>query len=169
MNIYYADTPEGYDAWLDAWRHSAGQEPFRSAAVGTAFDVITPYGYGGPVLLTPQDERSEVPKEDEGPQAEVEGRRSKVEREKLYPDFYKAFAEWARRHDVVSEFVRFSLFSGARPWYYGTVEHHNDNVVAKLDVTGEALWRSFRQKVRYRVGTTQRKGLMVASLLVLCG
>lgn len=204
MNVYYADTPDDYADWLDAWHRSEGQEPFAHPAyaglwaddktracaavyvdgqgtvllpfllrdisrepfwspdVGPAFDLITPYGYGGPVAVWPEGaERNDAPNRWEGSQQEVEGRSPKAEREKVFRDFYKAFAEWAHTHDVVSEFVRFSLFSKARPWYYGTVEHHNDNVVARLDVTKETLWRSFRRKVRYRVGAARRKGLVV--------
>lgn len=51
----------------------------------TRFDLITPYGYGGPLVINA-----------------VEGKQ-----EELCEQFGKAFQEYCKAHDVVSEFVRF--------------------------------------------------------------
>ena len=123
------------------------KEAFWGPVVGPAFDVITPYGYGGPTAVWT------------GGSAGA----SDEEKEKLFKGFYAAFHDWARRNDVVSEFVRFSLFSGARPWYYGTVEHNNDNIVASLGLSQEELWKGFRHKVRKNVRTAEGHGLRVVS------
>ncbi len=123
------------------------KEPFWGPVVGPAFDVITPYGYGGPTAVWPGESAGA----------------SDEEKERLYKGFYAAFHDWARRNDVVSEFVRFSLFSEARPWYDGWVEHNNDNIVARLDGPEEALWRGFRHKVRKNVRTAREHGLRVVA------
>jgi hypothetical protein len=49
------------------------------------FDLITPYGYGGPLVLTAQDEF----------------------REKLCQDFSIVFAQYCLKNHIISEFVRF--------------------------------------------------------------
>jgi CelD/BcsL family acetyltransferase involved in cellulose biosynthesis len=189
MNVFYADTPEGYAAWLQLWERSAerelfahpaysmrwtdektracaaiyegeaarvlypfllrdiSKEPFRRPDMGPAFDVITPYGYGGPFAIWPGV--SEAP--------------SSTETENLYKGFFSAFHAWALQHDVVSEFVRFSLFSEARPWYYGKIEHNNDNIVASLELSQEELWKGFRHKVRKNVRIATEQGLQVVT------
>jgi CelD/BcsL family acetyltransferase involved in cellulose biosynthesis len=189
MRIYFADIPDGHAAWLRLWERSDGREvfahpgyaglwaddrtracaavyesngarvlypfllrditkePFGRPVAGPAFDVISPYGYGGPAAVWPRG--SAVP--------------SDGEKEKLYKGFYAAFHAWAAENHVVSEFVRFSLFSEARPWYDGHVAHHNDNIVARLDVPAEELWRGFRHKVRKNVRTAREHGLRVVA------
>ncbi len=120
-------------------------EPFWRPAVGEAYDVITPYGYGGPEFIPAREGNGPGP-----------------EREKqLYQAFYAALRRWAQENRVISEFVRFSLFSGAMPHYYGQVEHNNDNIVVNLATGPENTWMTFRHKVRKNVQTAIKGGLEV--------
>ncbi len=186
MQIYFADTKEGYAAWLTLWQRSPGREVythpgyatlwadehirpcaamfetrcgivfypfllrslkhkrFWQPAFGEGYDIITPYGYGGPNVIM-----------------EAEGPRSNDKRKELYIEFYKAFAAWATEKGVVSEFVRFSLFNESWRHYYGKIDHHNNNVVVDLMQTPEILWKNFRPKVRRRVRLALKQGVQV--------
>jgi len=119
------------------------KEPFWQPAAGRAFDIITPYGYGGPELIT----------QNKTPDAEKKAA--------LYQNFFRAFHAWCMEKGVVSEFVRFSLFSEAIPHYYGKTEQLNDNIVCDLRQGTEALWKGFRHKVRKNVRTAREHGLRV--------
>ena len=112
-------------------------EPFWKPEAGEAFDMVTPYGYGGPVVI--QGEASQS----------------------LFRDFHSALEQWASDHGVITEFVRFSLFSEAHKAYYGEVVHHNDNIVVDLSLGPEALWRGFRHKVRKNVRTARAAGITI--------
>lgn len=149
-----------------------------------AFDIISPYAYGGPELICSKPELKSS--KEKKPETSHEAK------EKLYPAFYKAFDAWARETGVVSEFVRFSLFSDARPYYYGTLEPNNVNVVCRLQQSndkadktkirqklhsqryglppgyaedaneqGYGVWAGFRPKVRWMARKALKKGLMV--------
>lgn len=119
------------------------------------FDIISPYGYGGPLLVKKQPEKWTT--EAGNASAAIE----KEQKTALFSGFYSYFHRWARENNIVSEFVRFFLFSEARVFYYGLVEHNNDNIVVSLNRTDEELWRSFRHKVRKNVRKALEKGLVV--------
>ncbi len=220
MNIYYADTTEGYDAWLALWQRSVEREPFahpgyvslyagkaaRACAAsmdseeGTvlypfllrdlhresfwpettidrpAYDIVTPYGYGGPEWIPDKkieaQRLSEAKTQTEGSDLCLKADRSEVPnggegyparnvRDSVFGVFYRAFSDWAAATGVVSEFVRFSLFTGAHKAYYGMVEHNNDNIVAGPELQADVLWEGFRHKVRKNVRTAEKRGLQV--------
>ncbi len=115
-------------------------------AMGEMYDIITPYGYGGPMFAPNDNNRN--PSEEE----KAAGFRA----------FYDAFAQWARNSNVVSEFVRFSLFSEARPHYYGLTERNNENIVVRLNVPAEALWAGFKHKVRKNVKTAMEHDVRIS-------
>jgi len=112
-------------------------EPFWMPEIGQAYDMVSPYGYGGPLL--------------------VEGQPTP----ELYRQFYEALQQWALQNKVVTEFVRFSLFDQAHLAYYGQVQHHNDNIVVDLGLSPEALWKGFRHKVRKNIHTATRAGITI--------
>lgn len=121
------------------------QEPFWSDTTSGsgAFDITSPYGYGGPEWIP-----------DAGtPHASAEAK------EQHYRDFYDAFRRWAYENKVVSEFIRFCLFTEARTAYPGTVEHNNDNVVVDLTGSPDEAWKAFHSKVRKNVRTAIRNNL----------
>lgn len=188
MQLHYADTDEGYAAWLALWQRSPEREPFahpgyallyagnasRACAAameqeeGTvlypfllcdlhkepfwpenmqqqpAFDIVTPYGYGGAEWM---------PK--------AESQLLKIKSQEGFQTFYNAFAEWAAATGVVSEFVRFSLFSEARLCFDGLVEHNNDNIVCEPGPHGNGLHDRVRYKVRKNVRKASDSGLTV--------
>lgn len=100
-------------------------------------DVIVPYGYGGPYCWNCTD------------------------RDALSLKFWQAFSDWAMSENVVSEFVRFSLFEDSLLPYPGSVEDKQLNVVRSLDPDEEAIWADFDRDVRTNVRRAQRFELRV--------
>lgn len=100
-------------------------------------DLISPYGYGGAVVV-----------ED-------------VNRAVLEKEFWSNFDSWCGQSNIVSEFVRFSLFSEQLLDFPGAVEQKQENVVRSLDMSADDLWRDFDHKVRKNVKKAQRSGVTV--------
>ncbi len=128
------------------WNDAANNSPTHNSP---AFDITSPYGYGGPEWAPDADK----------PNASAEAK------EINYRNFYDAFRRWANQNKVVSEFVRFCLFTNAHSAYHGTVEHNNDNIVVDLSVapntanTPDHAWKTFNSKVRKNVRTAIRNNL----------
>lgn len=91
-----------------------------SLPADTYFDFATPYGYGGWLL------------EGDGDPAPI----------------FETYREWCKEHGIVSEFVRFSLFSSSRERYYGEVIPRTNNVVRALDRPMDEMLMDFEHKVR---------------------
>jgi hypothetical protein len=112
-------------------------EPYCPARLSTASDMVTPYGYGGPFCWGDGD------------------------RDAAASVFWKAFEDWASEQTVVSEFVRFTLFSEDTLPYPGRVRDHAWNVVRDLELTDDACWMDFEHKVRKNVKKALRNGLRI--------
>ena len=95
--------------------------------IGPASDIVSPYGYGGAFCWGARDVR------------ELSGR------------FWGQFDEWAAGQGVVSEFVRFSLFTEELLDYPGEKEERLLNVVRSLATTQDEMWMEFEHKVRKNV------------------
>lgn len=102
-----------------------------------ARDILSPYGYGGAVCIEASD------------------------KEALTIDFWNHFDSWCKRSNVVSEFVRFSLFSDSLLDFPGDTEEKQDNIVRSLDLSADDLWMDFEHKVRKNVKKAQRLGVVV--------
>ncbi len=101
---------------------------------GQYFDFATPYGYGGWLL-------------------EGEGDPSPI---------YAAYLNWCRENSIVSEFVRFELFSNSRTGYYGEVIPRTNNIVRSLDIPMEEMLMDFEHKVRKNLKKAESFGLGIA-------
>ena len=112
-------------------------EPFCGEAPIHAFDIVTPYGYGGPFRWGEGDP------------------------DDLADRFWSAFSEWAARQPVVSEFIRFTLFPEDVLRYPGEREEKLTNVVRSLDIDGERIWMEYEHKVRKNVNMARRSGVRV--------
>lgn len=101
-------------------------------------DIITPYGYGGPFAwgLSDADEAS--------------------------ADFWSQLDQWLRDHNVVSEFVRFSLRQEALLPYPGVQTSRMKNIVRSLDLDEDALWMDLAHSVRKDVKKARRSGITIA-------
>jgi hypothetical protein len=166
MKILSAKIKEDYLTWLNIWEEWDGKEIFahpdylnlfddyseamcavlsfddlmviypfclRNLAVDfikngeKCSDIISPYGYGGLYLIGNGDF------------------------DPIIDEFYSKFEEWAISKNVISEFIRFDLFSQSREKYNGEISHNNDNIVCDLRKGKELLWKEFKAKVRNNV------------------
>jgi len=112
-------------------------EPFCGEVPTRAFDIVTPYGYGGPFRWGETDPQN------------------------LADRFWSAFSEWAARQSIVSEFVRFTLFPEDILFYPGEREEKLMNVVRSLDIDGGRIWMGYEHKVRKNVNKARRSGVRV--------
>lgn len=104
-----------------------------SLPADTYFDFATPYGYGGWLL------------EGDGDPALI----------------FADYERWCGKHGIVSEFVRFSLFSSSRERYYGEVIPRTNNVVRALDRPMDEMLMDFEHKVRKNLKKAEASGLEI--------
>lgn len=100
-----------------------------------AWDLVGPYGYGG-VFAWGND-----------PDAQN--------------DFWMNFEAWIASNNVVSSFVRLSLFPDQLIPFQGTVERNTANIVRTLDIEPDVLWREYEHKVRKNVNKAKQANLTV--------
>src|SRR5699024_7579776 len=76
----------------------------------TYFDIISPYGFGGPIILDATDEKA------------------------AYEKFSEAFSDYCKQEKIVSEFVRFHPFMNDEllKWYKGEVIHAGRQIIRDL-------------------------------------
>jgi hypothetical protein len=99
------------------------------------FDITTAYGYGGVYAFGKWN----------GEMIEF---------------FCKEFASWAKKSNIVCEFIRFALDSPTREFYYmGECVLNNQNVVVDLALSAEEMWSNFKHKVRKNVNRAKSHNL----------
>lgn len=98
-------------------------------------DIISPYGYGGLYQI------------------------GNGNFEYLIEEFYLKFSDWAVSQNVISEFIRFDLFSQSREKYNGEISYNNDNVVCDLSKGKDVIWNEFKAKVRNNVRKAIKSGI----------
>ena len=101
------------------------------------YDIISPYGYGDVYQVGEGDFKA------------------------IKKEFYPQFKNWAKENNIVSEFLRFNLFSESLNDYHGHVVHNNDNVVCDLTKGIDLIWEEFKPKVRQNIRKALRNGLKV--------
>lgn len=97
------------------------------------WDVITPYGYGGPYCWGAPDERA----------------------------FWQALDSWAQANLVVGLTARLSLFSEGLLPFSGQINTPMMNVVRSLNLSPEDLLSDYASKVRKNVRKARKSGLRV--------
>lgn len=100
------------------------------------YDISTAYGYGGPCYMGYKNESIEV-------------------------KFWTCFEKWCKENNVVSEFIRFSLFNNQLISYPGNIELNNLNIVCDLTKSEENIWMGFKHKVRKNVKKAKSNGVTV--------
>ncbi len=111
---------------------SIAAEPW-AASGETAWDVISPYGYGGAFAWNATDDDAKT--------------------------FWNQFQAWCETSGVASSFVRLSLFPDQILPFDGTVETKQQNIVRSLDLDPEGLWQDYEHKVRKNVNRAKKEGL----------
>ncbi len=98
------------------------------------FDIISTYGYGGPLF-----------------HHDIEGRVLKI--------FWEMVDDWYEQNNVVSEFIRFNLINNILE-YSGTLIPTMHNIMGKL-IEPELQKKGYHRKVRKNVKRAKRKKLDV--------
>lgn len=103
----------------------------------TWYDAVTPYGYGGPVVL------------------------ACTEIKKLMEAYHKAFTAYCLEHNIVCEFIRFHLFDNVdvREHYYGETVNVLNNVVVDTALDYDTIRMNYEHKVRKNVNKAIRNNL----------
>ena len=102
----------------------------------TYFDIITPYGYGGWII-------------------ENEPNKDNIE------ELSDCFISYCLENNIVSEFVRFHLFSKFLPFYYGETASITNNIVRSLELSLDEILMDFEHKVRKNLKKGQRNELKI--------
>lgn len=176
FSILTAAKPEQRQEWLELWYSSPRQNPFAHPEVcsllgpvegtlmaatmhldgghilypfflrgiggeadrdGGGCDILSPYGYGGPMHWGLDDPALAA------------------------TSFWDAFDVWAKNAGVVSEFVRFSLFSAEVLPHPGPIRQRQDNFVRDLTVVEDELMSRAEPKVRSNVRRAAREGVSI--------
>lgn len=127
-NAYCAtfESPEGYVMYPFICR-DVRRELFPDVSMNPVWDIITPYGYGGPLAW------------------------GYTHSETLAKTFWTHFDTWAHEHSVITEVIRFALAKETLLPYYGTIEEKMNNIVVDLQPSEETLWMNVEHKVRKNV------------------
>lgn len=147
LSLYLEETSQACCAVLDVEDgvvfypfilRDLSKESYYDSSMGRIYDIITPYGYGGPYIY------------------------GKSDRKGIWKRFCVEFEQWARKFGIISEFIRFALDSKTRELYPGIVELNNDNVVVDLTMNQEVMWHNFKHKVRKNVNKAVASGVTVS-------
>ncbi len=103
------------------------------------YDIVTPYGYGGPLILACQDIQ------------------------KLMNEYYVAFSDYCNKNNIICEFIRFHLFDNVdvRKYYYGETKATLENVIVNTTGSYEDIWKNYNHKIRKNVNKALKQGLTV--------
>lgn len=107
------------------------KEIYWESTFSSGADITTPYGYGGPFCWNVADKGA------------------------LADKFWEEFSAWATEQYIVSEFIRFSLFSEYLLPYPGIKETRLKNIVRSLHETTETIWMNYKHKVRKNVNRAE--------------
>lgn len=99
---------------------------------GLYFDFSTPYGYGG--FVVEGDDTDEL---------------------------HKEYNQYCKDNRIISEFVRFDLFSGFANKYDGYIETRMHNVIRSLSIDPAAILMDFKHKVRSNLRRAEENNLAV--------
>lgn len=102
-------------------------------------DIVSPYGYGGPIY--------------DGPYKELEA---------ISLEFEEKFRERLREQSCIAEFVREDIFRERLALrQQGELSFQSKNVVVHLDMEPAERWMAYKQKVRKNVKRAHQEGLSI--------
>lgn len=97
------------------------------------YDIVTPYGFGGPYVKGQCDMAL----------------------------FWEKFDEWAQQTGIISAFFRLSPFVTVGKSFMGHVEATGWNVIRSLQEGVENIWKNYNPKVRCNARRAEREGVRV--------
>lgn len=113
--------------------------PIELAGKGPYYDLITPYGYGGPVLEAVNEE----------------------DKKEILSDFIQEFSEYCKRENVVSEFIRFHPVLGnvrdLKEWY--DTHFIRNTIQTRLNATEDPLMSEYSPSIRRSIRKALQQGV----------
>ena len=104
------------------------------------YDLTTPYGYGGPLIITKTGNKEKI--------------------NKSLRDFFEDYTNYALRNNYVCEFIRFyPIFENWK--FFNTifnVEYLNDVVIVDLAKDLEEIWKDVKKGHRYNIKKSVKEG-----------
>jgi hypothetical protein len=104
------------------------------------YDLTTPYGYGGPLIITKTEDKEKV--------------------NKSLKKFFEDYTNYTLRNNYVCEFIRFHpVFENQR--FFNEifdVEYINDVVIVDLTKDLEEIWKDIKKGHRYNIKKSIREG-----------
>ena len=132
-------TVEYSSAWGSV-RYPFILRPVESSVASGAHDIVSPYGYGGPLVRCSDESQRSI----------------------LVSDFHRIFTDYCRDRNVVSEFVRFHPFEDSFVDFATYYDLILDRQTVATDLSGEDFMsREFSRSTRKRVRRNARKGISV--------
>lgn len=133
------------------WSHLIREIPNKLICDQRLFDLITPYGYGGPLINCKVDNKSKV--------------------QKSLSSFMKEYIEFAKEKKYICEFIRFHPI--VRNWELFTdgfrdvitLEYVNNTVYIDLSYDLDHIWQGIRKGHKYNIKKTEREGCEIQTLL----
>lgn len=101
-------------------------------SLGTYYDLISPYGYGGWIMSGEYDS-----------------------------SMYDEYIEYCKNNHIICEFERFDLFRSDISKYYGTIRKVSHNVVKRVDMNDEEIFNDMERRARKNVRKALKNGLSV--------
>ncbi|HAW58156.1 MAG TPA: GNAT family N-acetyltransferase [Bacteroidales bacterium] len=132
------------------WPHLVRDIPNKLVNNRRLFDLITPYGYGGPLICYNTNDSSDI--------------------QRSLHIFMKAYLEFAKEKNYICEFIRFHpLIKNWEPFCEDFLDviafdYNNDTVSIDLSCDLEQIWREFRKGHRYDINKTERENCEVKIL-----
>jgi serine/alanine adding enzyme len=124
--------------WTHLIRNISEMEYFKDFKY---YDLTTPYGYGGPLIVTKVKDK-------------VSGSLKK---------FFEEYENYALKNDYISEFIRFHPFFGN--WKFSNrffdVKYLNDVVIVDLSKDLNEIWENIKKGHKYNIRKSMREGCEV--------
>lgn len=151
FSCHYNAKPETL-VWEDQhvsifWSHLVREIPNTLGNDKRFFDLITPYGYGGPLINYKSNNNSKI--------------------QESLQSFMKEYFEFAKKRNYVCEFIRFHpILKNWEPFLEGfqktiTLEHINDTVQIDLSKDLDQIWQEIRKGHKYNIKKTERENCEV--------
>jgi hypothetical protein len=135
--VYY-ESSDGSRILYPLWVGELNELEICPRDLGDRCDLVSPYGYGGPLYHG-----------------------APALREKTGNEFVRLFRAACQEHGVISEFVREDIFEDHIVHDEGERIHRQANVVVRLGLTEEEHLSRYEHKVRKNVRRAREEGLRV--------
>ena len=107
------------------------------------YDLTTPYGYGGPLIITKTGNKEKI--------------------NKSLRDFFEDYKNYALKNNYVCEFIRFHpVFENQR--FFNDifdVEYLNDVVIVDLSKDLEEIWKDIKRGHKYNIKKSVKEGCKI--------